>query len=283
MVLLFGSAACKSMPEPPEFSGERAISLVEIQMAFGPRFPGSEGHSAVQSWIIQELQQNGWYVDLQEFDYYGMKGTNIISYMNKASGSNQEWVIIGAHYDTRTYADNDPDVSKQLDPVPGANDGASGVAVLLELARALPELENVNIWLVFFDGEDNGHINNQDWIQGSIYFVDQLDQAPDQVIIVDMIGDRDQNIYMEKSSDQDLTQEIWETAAKLERSSFIPEGKYTIIDDHTPFLRNGIPAIDIIDFDYEYWHTTEDTLDKISAESLDNVGDVLLEWLLSKN
>ncbi|MEJ2757047.1 MAG: hypothetical protein P8046_01070, partial [Anaerolineales bacterium] len=114
------------MPEVPAFNGDQALSLVENQLTFGPRYPGSEGHEELKSWIVQELTQHGWEVDLQEFDYYGTTGTNIIAYIQKVFTPDQEWTIIGAHYDTRLYADNDPDIRKQLEAVPGANDGASG-------------------------------------------------------------------------------------------------------------------------------------------------------------
>jgi len=283
LLFIFADSPSKRLPDKPEFSGNRALILAEEQLAFGPRFTGSEGHADVQSLIVLVLQQNGWHVTTQTFDYYGQTGANIIAYQQNGLVSEQEWIILGAHYDTRQFADNDPDPARQSDPVPGANDGASGVAVLLELSRVLPKLKNRNIWLVFFDGEDNGHINNQDWIQGSRYFAEQLDVMPNHVLIVDMVGDQDQNIFIENSSDQELVGEIWRTAAELGRSTFVPERKYTIIDDHTPFLQKGISAIDIIDFDYVYWHTTADTLDKISAESLNNVGDVLLNWIVSED
>jgi Zn-dependent M28 family amino/carboxypeptidase len=134
--------------------------------------------------------------------------------------------------------------------------------------------------LVFFDAEDNGRIEGWDWILGSRAFVDQLAGQPDAVVIVDMIGDADLNIKMETSSTLSLVVEIWEQANALGYSDhFIPRPGYRILDDHTPFLQAGIPAVDIIDFDYPYWHTTEDTIDKISAQSLQVVGETLLAWL----
>ena len=192
-------------------------------------------------------------------------------------------IILGAHYDTRMFADNDPDPAKRLDPVPGANDGASGVAVLLELARVLPK-DSVPVWLVFFDAEDNGRIEGWDWILGSQAFVDEMDFRPQAVVVVDMIGDADQNIYIERNSNPVLVKEIWDVASGLGyEQSFIPEAKYSMFDDHTPFLQAGIPAVDIIDFDYPYWHTTEDTADKVSAESLEVVGSTLQEWVAHRS
>ncbi len=183
-------------------------------------------------------------------------------------------IIVGAHYDSRMLADQDPGPGRNL-PVPGANDGASGVAVLLELARTLPS-NSIPLALVFLDAEDNGGLNGQDWIMGSRAYVASLDFRPRAVIILDMIGDADLNIYMERNSDQRLVTEIWAQAASLGyRQYFIPTYKYSMIDDHTPFLEAGIPAVDIIDFDYPYWHTTADTPDKVSAASLQIVGEVL--------
>ncbi|MEA2008563.1 MAG: M28 family peptidase, partial [Chloroflexota bacterium] len=158
-----------------------------------------------------------------------------------------------------------------------------GVAVLLELARALPENTSANVWLVFFDAEDNGRIPGWDWILGSRAFVENMEQRPQAVVIVDMIGDRDLNIHQEQNSTPLLRDEIWSQAKELGYAEyFLPTPKYSMLDDHTPFLEVGIPAVDIIDFDYPYWHTTEDTIDKVSAHSLQVVGDTLLAWLLSK-
>jgi Zn-dependent M28 family amino/carboxypeptidase len=163
--------------------------------------------------------------------------------------------------------------------VPAANDGASGVAVLLELARTLPEGE-VPVWLVFFDAEDNGRIEGWDWILGSREFVANNPIRPQAVVIVDMIGDADLNIYKEQNSDPALTNAIWAVARDLGYGDrFLPEYKYSILDDHTPFLEAGIPAVDIIDFDYPYYHTLEDTPDKVSPQSLEIVGKTLWTWL----
>jgi Zn-dependent M28 family amino/carboxypeptidase len=165
--------------------------------------------------------------------------------------------------------------------VPGANDGASGVAVLLELSRDLPSTLDSQLWLVFFDAEDNGGQKGWDWIMGSRAFVANLQGKPDAVVVVDMVGDANLDIYMEANSNQILKDEIWQQAAALGYNQFLPKVKNSIIDDHTPFLQAGIPAVDIIDFNYPYWHTTNDTLDKVSAASLDVVGETVLAWLLN--
>ena len=181
------------------------------------------------------------------------------------------------------FADNDADSANHSLQVPGANDGASGVAVLLELARTLPE-DTVPIWLVFFDAEDNGNIEGWDWILGSREFVKNNRLQPRAVVIVDMIGDADLNIYKERNSNAELMDQIWNTAKSLGyEDKFIPEYKHSMLDDHTPFVEAGLPAIDIIDFDYPYWHTMQDTTDKVSAESLEIVGNTLWTWVAQQS
>jgi Zn-dependent M28 family amino/carboxypeptidase len=262
------------------FSGERAYQDVLAQMEFGPRFPGSPGHQQVQAWIRSELEAAGWLVEEQRVEMMGQTIINLVAKETAELDPEKPWIIIGAHYDTRLHADNDMDVDKMELPVPGANDGASGVAVLTELARSLPREKPNQVWLVFFDAEDNGRIAGWDWIMGSSAFVSALDEKPDAAVIVDMIGDADLNIYYEKNSDPELAGAIWSIAAEAGYGNvFIPEAKYRITDDHIPFIEAGIRAVDIIDFDYPYWHTTQDTADKVSAESLLAVGETLWQWL----
>ncbi len=266
-------------PAPVFFDGQRAYADVETQVAFGPRIPGSEGHAQIRAWMREELIKAGWQVEVQESEALGHPIFNVVA----KRGDEPPQIILGAHYDTRIYADQDPDPSNRSLPVPGANDGASGVAVLLELARTLPE-ETVPVWLVFFDAEDNGDIEGWDWILGSREFVRNNPVQPRAVVIVDMIGDADLNIYKEWNSDPLITEEIWGLAASLGYADhFMPEYKYSILDDHIPFLQAGIPAIDIIDFDYPYWHTLEDTPDKVSAESLEIVGKTLWTWITQQS
>lgn len=242
--------------------------------------PGSQAHSLTIDWITNELEDSGWEVEIQEQTILDKKIKNVIAKRAIQDIDSMPWIILGAHFDTRMYADRDRNPEYRFDPVIGANDGASGVAVLLELSRILPKDFNKNTWLVFFDAEDNGDIAGWQWALGSQVFVDRLQGKPDAAVIVDMVGDSDLNIFMEKNSNLELTQEIWSIAAELGYSnSFIPNHKYRLIDDHVPFLNAGITAIDIIDFDYPYRHTSEDTIDKVSPQSLKTVGDVLLAWL----
>jgi len=285
LAVAIGWYAYSFFSQPPadsaslSFNGERAYEDVLTQVAFGPRVPGSEGHAQIQEWMQRELEAAGWQVEIQESEALGHPIRNLV-----ARRSNEPpQIILGAHYDTRMFADSDPDPAQHSNFVPGANDGASGVAVLVELARTLPE-DTVPVWLVFFDAEDNGRIEGWDWILGSREFVRNNPVQPRAVVIVDMIGDADLNIYKERNSNPELTDEIWSVAMSLGyESKFLPEYKHSMIDDHTPFLEAGIPAIDIIDFDYPYWHTVEDTPDKVSAESLHAVGDTLHTWLIQQS
>jgi glutaminyl-peptide cyclotransferase len=262
------------------FDALKAMDYLQYQLELGPRIMGSAAHAAEAKWIQQQLSASDWDVSFQQGSIENHSIENIIAKRDEGS----HWVILGAHYDSRIWADNDPDLSFRLTPVPGANDGASGVAILLELARSLPKIPDTKVWIVLFDAEDNGGIQNWDWILGSKFFVSQLIGEPDQVIVIDMVGDSDLNIYQEMNSDKGITESVWAQADELGYANeFIAEEKYSMIDDHTPFLEAGIPAIDIIDFDYPYWHTTQDTVDKVSMESLKAVGETLWNWLVNDN
>lgn len=263
------------MDSTEEFDSNRAYKDLKYQVSLGPRTIGSESHSKVVEWIENELSKNGWNTQEQSFNWNGHEINNVIG----KRGNGSPWIILGAHYDSRLTADQDPILEYRDLPVPGANDGASGVAVLLEIARALPFNLEKQIWLVFFDAEDNSNIPGWEGIIGSRLFVQELRDKPDAVVILDMIGDKNLNIYKEKSSDPQIIEEIWSQAEELGYSNFLHEYKYRMIDDHTPFLQAEIPAAVLIDFDYPYWHTTEDTLDKISAESLMVTGKTVLKWL----
>lgn len=257
------------------FDGQAAYQDVIRQMDFGPRVPGSTAHSYAVAYILAELKKAGWDAAVAEASINGQTAQNILA--KRGSGA---ITLLGAHYDSRQYADQDPDPSHRSEPVPGANDGASGVAVLLELARTLPKMPNQQIWLVFFDLEDQGDINSQAWTEGASAFAANLKERPQKVIILDMIGDASLDIYYERNSSPDISQSIFQVAASLGyQNEFIQQYKFSMLDDHTPFIQQGIPAVDLIDFDYPYWHTTADTADKVSAKSLQAVGDTIWTWL----
>ena len=282
IITVIFSAGCsennKTKNEIPDFDGERAYSDVKYQVSLGPRIPGTPGQDQILKWLNEELSQYKWKVELQVHEIKGKTITNLVA----SRGEEGQYILLGAHYDTRIFADLDPDPGLRNSPVPGANDGGSGVAVLLEMARILPDDLPIPVQIVFFDAEDNGGIGDWDWILGSRAFVQQLEIPPEAAIIVDMVGDADLKIYKEHNSNDDLMEQIWEKARLLGYDEvFLSEYKFSVLDDHTPFIEAGIPAVDIIDLDYPYWHTTADTADKVSVESLQIVGDTLLAWILS--
>lgn len=276
IISLFFLPACSKQNEESLFSGEQALQHIQALLDFGARIPGSTGREKAAAYIETTLQSNDWEVEMQDFEFADVPLQNIIA----KKGNGENIIILGTHYDTRAVSDQEDDLEKQAEPVPGANDGSSGTAVLLELSRVLTIPQNAQVWLVFFDGEDQGHLNDWNWSIGADYFVYHLQTVPDKVVIIDMIGDEDLNIYQEKNSNEDLVSEIWNTAADLDyQSYFIPQYKYTMIDDHLPFVNAEYSAALVIDFDYPYWHTTNDTLEHVSSQSLQIVGDVILKWV----
>lgn len=258
----------------PSFDGQKAYEHVLKQCAFGSRPVGSEENLQTAEYISTTLQKLGWAVHMQEFTYRGVTGRNVI-----ASRGTGPLVVLGAHYDTRSIANRDPVDPTQ--PVPGANDGASGVAVLLELARTL-DMDHVSleVWLAFFDAEDQGDINGWPFSVGASYMAEHLTAKPRAVVVVDMVGDQEQRFLWEANSDRDLQHTLWAIATDLGyEDNFVPQDGYALMDDHLPFRQQGLVAVDIIDFDYPYWHTAEDTPDKVSPDSLQRVGRVLQTWL----
>jgi len=264
--------AAPPTPAIEHFDGGVAYQHVLDQVGFGPRPTGSTASRQTGDYIIGQLEAAGWAVEVQEFTYMATPARNIIG-----RAGDGPIAIIGAHYDTRRRADNDPDSARRADPVMGANDGASGVAVLLELARVLDRKALRNqVWLAFFDAEDNGRLDGWEFIAGSRYMAEHLSVTPAFVIVADMIGDADQQIYQERTSTPALQDRVWAIAEQLGyQDYFLPEAKWSMLDDHTPFLQLGIPALDLIDFDYPYWHTVADTADKVAPAALERVGRVL--------
>jgi Zn-dependent M28 family amino/carboxypeptidase len=265
-------SACQR--EDETFSGGVAYEHVEEQCALGPRLVGSEASRQAADNVASQLRKNGWSVVFQDFQYGGVSLRNVVGKRGRGP-----LVVLGAHYDTRALADRDQ--VDRTQPVLGANDGASGVAVLLELARVLdPRRINCEVWLAFFDAEDQGGINGWPYAVGAAYMADSMRLQPEAVVIVDMVGDAEQDIYWEGNSDPGLRRELWAIADELGYGGFfIPQQKHTVIDDHVPFGVRGWASVDIIDFDYHHWHTAQDTPDKVTATSLERVGRVLEEWL----
>jgi len=267
-----------------EFDGGRAFEHLERQVAFGPRPIGTLAHEKTRAYIGEELRKHTDYLRYQDFAWTAngrkYRLTNVVGALNPSA---QTAVLVGAHWDTRPTADMDPDPANRTRPILGANDGASGVAVVLELARVLKlNRPKVGVIFVLFDGEDYGPDVDRMFMGSQYYAAHPIPKKPDRVIVVDMVGDADLNIYKEVNSirsDPKLVDAIWSTASSLGYYQFAPHTKYTITDDHVSFHNEGIPAIDIIDFDYPHWHTLRDTTDKCSAKSLEVVGRTLERYL----
>lgn len=267
----------KPAPTPvPTFDGGKALALAQAQCDFGPRPTGSTANDRTGDWILQQLETAGWATETHEFEWNGTPVRNII-----AKAGNGPALLVGAHYDTRLFADRDPDVSKQDTPVLGGNDGASAVAVLLELARTLDKNRLSNeVWLTFFDAEDNGRIGDWQWAIGSTRLAQDLENLPAGMILVDMVGDQNQRFPLEGNSDSAFSAQIWELAAELGYGNvFVQEQGQPITDDHVAFVQRGVPAVDIIDLDYPQWHTSDDTCEQLSPASLARVGHVLETYL----
>lgn len=271
-------------------SGERAFALVREQLAFGPRIPGTEGHRRQGDWMDSLLRSRADTLVVQEWVHVTVGGDtlplrNFIARFNPAA---EERILLLAHWDTRPFADAAGSADTTA-PVTGANDGASATAVLLALAEVLDSVPpSAGVDLLFVDGEDYGEFDSErrDVLIGSKHYAANRlpGRDPTFAILLDMVGDRDPKFYQEGNSvvgAPEVVDLVWETARELGHGDvFIPQVRHTIVDDHIPLLEAGIRAIDVIDFDYglnnAYWHSTEDTIDKISPQSMEIVGNVML-------
>ncbi len=272
-----------------EFDGEAAFGYVETQLAFGPRVPNSEGHRSTGDWIMAQLQARADSVEVQEFSHMTVDGEllQLRNFIGRFRPDLPDRILYVAHWDTRPRADRSANLGQQRMPVPGANDGASGVAVLLGVADALVRTPpTIGVDLLFVDGEDYGEFPGADVLIGSRHYAGTLDPSalPLFAVVWDMVGDRDLQIYQEGNSvagAPEVVDRVWARARELGYGSvFRDRVGYTMTDDHVPLLEAGVRAIDVIDFDdVPWWHTTEDTIDKVSAESLKIVGDVAVALL----
>ncbi len=280
--------ACQSAP-PGEFSGDASWRYLLRQCEFGPRPPSTAAHDSTVAFIIDRLRQNGARVTLQRFeiqDPYGSTPLKLVNIIGSFAPEAEKRILLGAHFDTRPWADEDGDVASRGRPTLGANDGASGVAVLLELGdllqRQLPR--GLGVDLVFFDGEDYGKAGDlQFYLLGSKYFAARLGgYRPQCAVILDMVGARGLRIAQERNSldyAPELTREIFARAERLNLDAFTREPFQHIYDDHVPLLQAGIPSVDLIGLPYAYWHTLEDTPDKCSKESLRQVGTLITDFV----
>ena len=279
----------------PQFSGDRAMDWLEKQCAIGPRTPGSEGNIRLRGMIMELAAAGSLSVAELCFsspDPMGDKPVRLCNLVVSAGPREGGRLWLGAHFDTRPVCDKDPDPAKRGQPLPGANDGASGVAVLLHLMELFAEQSPARgVDLLFLDGEDSGSAGKpEEFCLGSAYLARTWQEfggplsgdVPDGVIILDMIGDRDLSIPMEQYSlrySRELVEMVFQRAGELGLDAFVPVPGAAVFDDHVPFIRAGIPAVDLIDFDYPFWHTAADTPEACSAESLAQVGILLVDLL----
>ena len=275
---------CRDDRPAPAFDGARAFTLLVRQTDMGPRDPGSPGWVRFQDMMTSFFDSLEIDADTQTFTYHDYLSGDTVTLVNwivRINPSADDRVLIGAHYDSRPRADYEPDSARRDDPIIGANDGASGVAVLLHLAELTASAPPpVGVDLVFFDGEDYGPAGrNNQYLLGSMHFASRPTPAYRFGIVIDMLGDRELGIYRESFSERyakEVNDKVWAAAARLGEGKFIDSVKHEILDDHLPLISSGIETIDIIDFDYPYWHTQADTPDKCDAASLSAVGRVLV-------
>jgi glutaminyl-peptide cyclotransferase len=277
----------------PVFSGKSAYDYLLKQTNFGPRNPNSTGHQQCLQFLENELKKSADKVTLQNFTHQGynetLRLTNIFAQFKPEL---QQRILLLAHWDTRPRAEEDADPKKRNQPIIGANDGASGVAVLLELARLFKNNPlPIGVDILLTDGEDYG-FSSQDgstdlYFLGAKYFAKTKSAAytPEYGILLDMIGDKDLQLPLEQNSIRfapQLMDVIWTTAEEVAVTNFIRVPGESISDDHLALNDVGIPTIDIIDFQYPHWHTHQDTPDKCSSESLEAVGKVLSTVIYTK-
>ena len=281
----------------PRFDEDHAFSYLVAQCDFGPRNPGSDGYYACLDYLITELDQSANEIILQDFSYQEQrynKRYNLENIIARYNPDSEFQTVISAHWDTRPWADQEDLRQDRDQPIIGANDGASGVAILLELAKIMGENPPpIGVNLVFFDGEDLGVPGeNETYCQGSRFFAKNLPiPRPDEAINLDMVGDKQLVLPIERYSLEyhpKLVRHLWDRAKDMGLDAFIGRVDYAIYDDHIPLNEiAGIPSIDIIDFKYpnsyaNFWHTLNDIPENCSEESLGQVGDLMVDYIYNR-
>ncbi len=277
--------ACREKPRAlREFDGPGALGYIQTQVEFGPRIPGSEPHRRMGNWLDSLLRQRADTVLVQSWAHITARGDTLPlrNFIARFNPSAEKRLLFLAHWDTRPLADG-PRSRDSAQPVPGANDGGSGVAVLLGVADVLKRSRPAaGVDLLFVDGVDYGDFtkDSADVLIGSRYYgAHQLPgPRPLYAVLFDLVADKDLQLYQEGNSlvgAPEVVELVWDTAKDLGYGGyFIASPRHTLIDDHIQLQKAGIRAIDVVDFDYPAWHTPDDTIDKVSAASLQIVGDV---------
>jgi Zn-dependent M28 family amino/carboxypeptidase len=280
-------AGCRDKPRPPrEFDGQAAFGYIQTQVGFGPRVPGTEAHRKMGDWLDSLLRQRADTLIVQSWNHVTTAGKKLPlrNFIARFNPSAEKRIVLLAHWDSRPVSDS-PLSRDSTRPVLGANDGGSGVALLLGVADVLKRAPPaVGVDLLFLDGEDYGDFTKTpaDVLIGSRYYGTHQPAGPPPLyaVLFDLIGDKDLQIYQEGNSlvgAPEVVELVWDTAKDLGYGGyFIASPKHTLIDDHLELQKAGIRAIDVVDFDYPAWHTQYDTIDKVSPASLQVVGDVAL-------
>jgi glutaminyl-peptide cyclotransferase len=264
-----------------EFSGEKALTHVQRLVDLGPHPAGSDAIEKAKNYIEDELRHSGWQITRQAFTDDTPRGkihfVNLIARFSNDANTASPSFLFCSHYDTKLF-----DTIRFV----GANDGGSSTGLLLELARVLGHHANIarNVELVFFDGEEAyENFSETDGLYGSRFFAKQLQSEGAKKIrggiLFDMVGDRSLGITLPADSPAAMARDVFAAAEALKLRKYFSYLDRDMIDDHTPLNATGIPTIDIIDFDYPWWHTADDTMDKITAQSLQIVGSVALYYL----
>lgn len=294
-------AQSASSLDPAKIVGARAYGYLQAICKFGPRPAGSEANSLQRKYVAKHFAEHGATVKEQPFagvDPVSGQQVNMVNLIGSWFPERTERVVLGVHYDTRPHPDEDPDPANRVKPFLGANDGASGVALLMEIAHHLKDSKTPwGVDLVLFDGEELVYGGGQDqvgeYFLGSKAFARAYRQTqrnrtkttPHYAcgLVLDMVGDKDLTIDQEQYSRDlapKLVRDVWSVAKALKVSQFRDRiSRVAVTDDHLPLNDAGIPAIDIIDFDYPHWHTARDLPENCSAASLEAVGRVVTAWL----
>ncbi len=266
--------------------GAAARTLVEL----GPAAEGHASKDRVRDHLVERLRAAGAAVQVLPFDAKLQDGTTwrLENVVGSFRPDAKRRLLLGSHWDTRPWADEDEDPAKRGQPIQGANDGVSGAAVLLEVAAALgarPPPEGLGVDVVFFDGEE-GPKGSPDYFLGSRELADGWFRtglaAPEAAVVLDMVGKQGLRIRREQTSHsmaRELDEEVFRLAKELGLRSFADGPGRSVTDDHTAFLRRGVPAILLIDMDYPAWHTSRDTLDKLDPAAMAEVATLLLAWV----
>ncbi len=287
---LLPGCSAKARPPAREFDGARAFNYLLRQVEFGPRIPGTPAHVQTGDWIATQLRATADTLIVQPIEHRtpGGQTLSLRNFFARFRPDAAERILLLAHWDTRPLADQSANLAAQRMPVPGANDGASGVAILLGVADVLKSKPpTIGVDLLFVDGEDYGDFADSTQVLiGSRWFAahQPAGYPPLYAVLFDMIGDRDLHLPYEQNSQAfapEVVDRVWRTAEALGYGTiFVRQPGPSLTDDHVALQRAGIHAIDVVDFVYGpnngYWHTTDDTIDKVSANSLQIVGDVAM-------